>query len=80
MKLLDYNRMSDEQSFNGWSFDELIASLASEAARQYGQCGCTNPRACRHAAAAALDGIMRIALHPDDCPDCARLKGERDAP
>ena len=77
MKRLDYNRMADEQSFNGWSLDELIARLASDAARQYGRCGCREKRACIHAAAAALDGIVRIVLHPDDCAECARLRDER---
>lgn len=74
---LDYNRMADEQSLSGWSFDELVARLAADAASQFGKCDCTNGRACHHAAAAALDGIIRFVKHPDDCPECARLHAER---
>jgi hypothetical protein len=75
---MDYNRMADEQSFSGWSFDELVDRLVRDAAQQFGRCGCTNQRACVHAAAASLGGILRIARHPDDCPDCARIHKERD--
>lgn len=69
----DYNRLADERSLQGWSFDELVAVLVGEAAQQYNRCGCTNPRACHHAAAADLDAILRIVYHPSDCPECARL-------
>lgn len=75
---MDYNRMADEQSFSGWSFDELVARLARDAAQQFNRCLCVNSIACVHTAAAALDGVLRIAQHPDDCPDCARIHGGND--
>lgn len=76
---LDYNGMADEQSFSGWSFDELVARLARDAAQQFGRCLCVNPVSCVHAAAASLDGIVRFMQHPDDCPDCARIhKADKD--
>lgn len=73
-KRLDYNRIANEQSLNGWSFDELLVRLTADAAQQFGSCDCTNGRACHHAAAAALDGIIRFVMHPEDCPACARLQ------
>lgn len=78
-KRLDYNRIADEQSLNGWSLDDLVARLVNDAVKQYGTCGCTNARACVHAAAAALHGLIRIVQHPDDCEDCARLRAQRES-
>lgn len=69
-KRVDYNRLADEHSLNGWSFDRLVARLAADAASRFGKCDCTDGRVCHHAAAAGLDGIIRIVMHPDDCPEC----------
>jgi len=74
------NRMRDFQRFNGWTFDRLLREMATTMSLPFGACECSgDKRACVHAAAACLAGLIRIIEHPDNCPDCAAIEARREA-
>lgn len=75
---LDWNKIDDCQSLNGWRLSRLIKAMLPHYVEQYGRCGCDEPHLCVHAGAASLDGMLRIIEHPPDCPDCARIARERE--
>lgn len=74
MRRVDWNRIADAP-FGVWSGERLLRHLLAKAAEGYGTCACKDPRVCEHTAAVDAISILRIADHPDDCPECARIHG-----
>jgi hypothetical protein len=77
---LDWNRLDDEQRFAGWRLTDAVRDMAAEHARLFHRCGCEQPGSCIHAAAAGINGLLRIIEHPPDCPRCAELRTISETP
>ncbi len=76
-KKVDYNRLDDGTSFNGWRLTDLLIKLTDDASAEFGRCECRDRTTCHHAGAANLRSIIRFVQHPEDCEDCRRIEDDR---